>query len=205
MPIMSGTVHDEYNFIAAIAEYFSGPPRHPITAAQYRNFVTTSFPPATAQRIFAEYPLAHYRTPQLAWNAVGTDSLVCPQLALNRTLASQVPVYGYEFDDTTAPFYFPRMPGFVPLAYHTSDIQYLFPLWHGGPQGQPHALNAEQEHLSDTTDRRLDQLRPHRQPQRPRRPQLARLYAEPRQTRPLPRRNPPRLDHDDGRGLRDRT
>ena len=150
MPIMSGTVHDEYNFLAAIAEYFSGPPRHPITAAQYRNFVTTTFPPATAKRIFAEYPLAHYRTPQLAWNAVGTDSLVCPQLALNRTLAAQVPVYGYEFDDTTAPFYFPRMPGFVPLAYHTADIQYLFPLWHGGPQGQPHALNAEQEHLSDT-------------------------------------------------------
>src|SRR5271155_349113 len=70
MPIMSGTVHDEYNFLAAIAEYYSGPPRHPVTAAQYRNFVATTFPPATAKRVFAEYPLAHYRTPQLAWNAV---------------------------------------------------------------------------------------------------------------------------------------
>ncbi|HVE20961.1 MAG TPA: carboxylesterase family protein [Acidocella sp.] len=149
MPIMSGTVHDEYNFLAAIAEYFSGPPRHPVTAAQYRNFVTTSFPPATAKRVFAEYPLALYRTPQLAWNAAGTDSLVCPQLALNRSLAAQVPVYGYEFDDTTAPFFFPRMPGFVPLAYHTADIQYLFPLWHGGPKGQPHALNAQQQQLSN--------------------------------------------------------
>jgi para-nitrobenzyl esterase len=41
------------------------------------------------------------------------------------------------------------MPGFVPLAYHTSDIQYLFPLWHGGATGIPHALNARQEQLSD--------------------------------------------------------
>jgi para-nitrobenzyl esterase len=70
-------------------------------------------------------------------------------LALNRILAPQVPVYGYEFNDATAPFYFPPMPGFEPLAYHTADIQYLFPLWHGGPTGQVHQLNAQQQHLSD--------------------------------------------------------
>jgi len=44
MPIMSGTVHDEVNFIAAIAEYFSGPPRHAITAEQFQNFVTSGYP-----------------------------------------------------------------------------------------------------------------------------------------------------------------
>jgi para-nitrobenzyl esterase len=58
-------------------------------------------------------------------------------------------VYEYEFDDRTAPSYFPVMPGFQPLAYHTSDIQYLFPGWHGGPQGIEHPLNSLQEYLSD--------------------------------------------------------
>jgi para-nitrobenzyl esterase len=63
-------------------------------------------------------------------------------------LAKQVPLYAYEFRDQTAPFYFPAMPGFVSLAYHTSDIQYYWPLYHGG-QGTPHPLNSKQEDLSD--------------------------------------------------------
>jgi para-nitrobenzyl esterase len=149
MPIMSGTVHDEQNFSAAIAEYFSGPPRHAITEADFRALVTSNFPADTAKKIFSDYKLADYRTPQLAWNAAGTDGLVCPQLTLNRVLASQVPVYAYEFNDATAPFFFPAMPGFEPLAYHTADIQYLFPLWHGGPDGVVHKLNASQQRLSD--------------------------------------------------------
>jgi para-nitrobenzyl esterase len=149
MPIMSGTVHDENNFTAAITEYFSGPPRQAITAEQFHNFVTSNYPTETGERILQEYRLADFPTPQRAWNAAGTDALVCPQLALNRILAPQVPVYAYEFNDATAPFFFPAMPGFEPLAYHTADIQYLFPLWHGGPAGIAHRLNARQQHLSD--------------------------------------------------------
>ena len=66
-------------------------------------------------------------------------------------LASQIPLYTYEFDDQTAPFYFPKMPGFLSLAYHTADIQYLFPLWHGGPSPPSiiHSLNKKQTNLSD--------------------------------------------------------
>jgi para-nitrobenzyl esterase len=149
MPIMSGTVHDEANFIAAIAEYFSGPPRHPITAEEFRHAITSAYSPESAAKILAEYRLANFPTPQRAWSAAGTDALVCPQLTLNRVLAPQVSLYAYEFNDATAPFFFPTLPGFEPLAYHTADIQYLFPLWHGGPQGEAHALNAQQQRLSD--------------------------------------------------------
>jgi para-nitrobenzyl esterase len=85
----------------------------------------------------------------LALNRIETDPLVCEQRAINKLFASQVPVYAYEFDDRTAPDYYPRMPGFVTLAYHTGDIQYLFPLYHGGPQGIVHQLNRQQENLSD--------------------------------------------------------
>jgi para-nitrobenzyl esterase len=46
------------------------------------------------------------------------------------------------------------MPGFTPLAAHTIDIQFLFPLWHGGILGvsgasQSPALTAEEEILSN--------------------------------------------------------
>src|SRR5207247_7807422 len=46
------------------------------------------------------------------------------------------------------------MPGFAPLAAHTIDIQYFFPLWHGGILGVPGAsqspaLSAEERRLSD--------------------------------------------------------
>jgi len=85
----------------------------------------------------------------LAWDRVGTDSGICDQRRLDKILAPQIPLYTYEFADKTAPFYFPDMPGMEALAYHTADIQYLFPLWHGGPLGIPHHLNGQQTVLSD--------------------------------------------------------
>jgi para-nitrobenzyl esterase len=52
------------------------------------------------------------------------------------------PVYGYDFSYRRAPFYFPQMPNpydttgfFQALAYHTADIQFVFPKWHGGNLG----------------------------------------------------------------------
>jgi para-nitrobenzyl esterase len=154
MPVMSGWVEDEENFNLGITEYFSGPPRVPASVAQYNAQIASfgtnpSYPPGTEAQAKAIYPLSHYATPQLALDAIGTDSIACAQRHTNQLLAPQVPVYAYEFDDRTAPSYFPVMPGFQPLAYHTSDIQYLFPGWHGGPDGIPHRLNHMQEYLSD--------------------------------------------------------
>jgi para-nitrobenzyl esterase len=154
MPIMSGWVEDEQNFSLGITEYFSGPPRVPASVADYNTRIAafgtnTSYPPGTEAQAKALYPLAKYATPQLALDAIGTDSTACAQRHTDQLLAPQVRVYEYEFDDRTAPSYFPVMPGFQPLAYHTSDIQYLFPGWHGGPAGIAHPLNSLQEFLSD--------------------------------------------------------
>lgn len=148
MPIVSGWTHDEGNFGIAIQEYFSGPPPHPITEAQLNTYVQTTYG-ANASRILAAFDPSTYPTPQLAWDAIATAGTACRQYGVNQTLSSQVPLYGYEFDDQTAPFYFPDLPEFQPLAYHTSDIQYVFPLYHGGSSGIPHPLNAQQEKLSD--------------------------------------------------------
>ncbi len=205
MPIMSGTVHDEVNFVAAIAEYFSGPPRHAITADEFRNFVTSSYPAETARRIFAEYKLTDYPTPQRAWNAAGTDGLVCPQLMLNRILAPQVPVYAYEFNDATAPFFFPAMPGFEPLAYHTADIQYLFPLWHGGPRRHrppPECAAATSVRCSGEG---LDEFRAERRPERAWSTQVAGLQPGCEQARRVPLGDLAGLRDDHGPSIRCRA
>ena len=162
VPILDGDVENEGNFSLAITEYFENPPM-PLTETQFIQYVTAVYsgnagpggsPPAypqnTVARVLAEYPLSDYPSPQLQWAALETDAnYSCPTHHVNKILASQVPLYVYEFRDQTAPDYFPRLPGFVPLAYHTSDIQYYWPLYHGGPQGTPHPLNARQQHLSD--------------------------------------------------------
>jgi len=148
---------DETNFGLAITEYFSNPNnalRLPPTAEQYLNYVNTTYaPPAypdgTGAKVLAVYPLTAFKSPQLAWDRVGTDSGICNQRRLDKILATQIPVYAYEFADKTVPFYFPDMPGIEALAYHTADIQYLFPLWHGGPLGIPYPLNRQQTILSD--------------------------------------------------------
>jgi para-nitrobenzyl esterase len=157
VPLINGDVEDEETFFLAITEYNSNTNntlRTPVTAAQYESYVNSFFasppyPAGTAAKILARYPVSAYPTPEFAYDRVGTDASICGQRILDKILAPQIPVYTYEFNDRTAPFYFPQMPGFVPLAYHTSDIQYLFPLWAGGPQGIPHPLNSQQERLSD--------------------------------------------------------
>jgi para-nitrobenzyl esterase len=101
------------------------------------------------QRVLRLYPEHDYASPQLRLDAIETDVMVCKTQHADHLLAGQVPLYAYEFQDRTAPFYFPHLPGFVPLAYHTSDIQYLFPLWHGGNEGTPHTLSGKQKTLSN--------------------------------------------------------
>ena len=162
MPFMNGPVKDEGNFSIGITEYFSGPPRVPPTAADFTTYVTNvysgnagpggsppTYPAGTVAAVLAQYPVNAYATPQLAEDAVMTDPTACRIRHASQLLADQVPVYAYEFDYQNAPYYFPPMPGFVPLAAHTIDIQFLFPLYHGGPLGITHYLNNKEEDLSD--------------------------------------------------------
>lgn len=154
VPMMGGSAEDEGNFFIGITEYFSGPPRTPMTAADYTTDVTRTYsPPAypagTAAKVLAQYPLANYPTPQLADDAVTTAPIACTNLHNAGLLAERVPVYDYTFDYQHAPYYFPAMPGFVPLAAHTIDIQFLFPGYHGGTLGVRHSLNAQETRLSN--------------------------------------------------------
>ena len=162
VPILDGDVENEGNFALAGTEYYESP-RTPLTETQFSTYVTNAYsgnagpggsPPAypsgTAAQVAAQYPLSSYPSAQQQWGALETDAnYSCPTHHVDQILAQQVPLYAYEFRDQTAPFYFPSMPGFVAQAYHTSDIQYYWPLYHGGAAGIPHPLDKQQENLSD--------------------------------------------------------
>ena len=156
MPIMGGNVQDEQNFSIGIAEYFAQP-QAPITADQYIANVTTAYsgpeysggpnyPAGTVDKVLAQYPPNFNNlTPQEVYDLVGTHPGACRNVIVDHLWSKWVPVYEYEFNDQSAPYYFPTLPGFTPLAAHTIDIQFLFQNWHGGVLGVNHPANCRRQ------------------------------------------------------------
>jgi para-nitrobenzyl esterase len=160
MPIMIGTTHDEGNFTNGILQYFKKD-RAAINEADYHAYVQKTYggnagpggtPPAypkgTVDAVLAHYPVGKLGA-QMAWDSAHSDMLACRGQYTAGALSPHVPVYMYLFDDRTAQTYFPKMPGYQPLAYHTADIAYVFTGYHGGPQGLRFTLNPAQSQLSD--------------------------------------------------------
>lgn len=160
MPILAGRVRDESTFGQSIRVYFSGPPQVSLTAAQY----TTN----NAANIVAEYPLSNYGgDAEYAQDRVGTDRGSCSThqvLKMQAGTNGSNGIYAYDFNYQNPPYYFPALPNalsptgkFRPFAYHTSDIQFVFPKWHGGNlgvnldqvTGQPRELQGAELKLSD--------------------------------------------------------
>jgi len=160
MPIMMGTTHDEGNFNAGILQYFKKD-RAALNETDYRGYLQRTYggnagaggsPPAypkdTIDKVAARYPVSKAGA-QMAWDTAHSDALACRGQYTAEALSARVPVYMYLFDDRTAQTYFPKMPGFQPLAYHTADIAYVFTGYHGGPKGVPFTLAPVQAQLSD--------------------------------------------------------
>jgi para-nitrobenzyl esterase len=141
VPIMTGLVADEQ-------AYFLPEPntRKPLTADDF-NLYAASFGAAHTQTLLAKYPLASYPSPSLAEIAMAQGFKACTARLLDQQWAKYVPVYAYQFADRTAPSYFPDV-SYPMRAYHTAELQYLFPRFRGG-QGTSHPLNDTQERLSD--------------------------------------------------------
>ena len=98
-------------------------------------------------KLLAKYPLADYPSASLAEIAMAQGAKACTARLLDQQWAKYVPVYAYQFEDRTAPSYFPEV-SYPMRAYHTAELQYLFPLFRGG-QGTSHPLSDAQERLSD--------------------------------------------------------
>jgi para-nitrobenzyl esterase len=141
VPIMTGLVADEQ-------AYFLPEPntRMVLTADQFERYAA-AFGAARKEKLLAKYPLASYASPSLAEIAMAQGFKACTARLLDRQWAKYVPVYAYQFDERTAPSYFPSV-SYPMRAYHTAELQFLFPQFHGG-QGTPHALSEAQERLSD--------------------------------------------------------
>jgi para-nitrobenzyl esterase len=143
VPIMNGSDQDEMRFFTAVSELTNG---HALASAEYAEAVTAQYGP-NAGKALTEYPLRDYPSPSEALSASETDSIfACPAYRLDVWLSHYVPTYAYEFSDHTAPSFMPPV-SFPYGAAHTLELQYLFPLYHGG-QGAAHPLDAAQEILS---------------------------------------------------------
>jgi para-nitrobenzyl esterase len=141
VPLLTGLVADEQAFFLPEANTHKS-----LTKDDFEKYAA-SFGLQHAETLLNKYPLANYASPSLAEIAMAQGAKSCTARQLDRQWAKYVAVYAYEFDDRTAPSYFPDL-SYPMRAYHTSELQYLFPLFHGG-QGTPHPLSAAQQKLSD--------------------------------------------------------
>lgn len=161
VPVLGGNTRDEATFSLGITQYFNAGMKA-MTPEDFDKLVTAvysgpagpgtsgnPYPAGTVDAVKSHYPLSSYDSPMLAYDALSTDAGACRALKVERTLSRWVPFYAYQFNYRDAPYYFPPMPGFQALAAHTIDIQFLFPLWHGGILGVSHPLNAAETALSD--------------------------------------------------------
>jgi para-nitrobenzyl esterase len=136
VPVLNGTNHDEERIFVTFGFTVSRGtdvliPGGTVTTGSYQADIAAvlGVPPARAAAIAAEYPLAAYPSPAVAFSAlVGDANFACPALQIDQETAPRVPTYAYEFNDDTAPPIFsgPLIP--PPVATHASELQYLFDL-----------------------------------------------------------------------------
>ena len=160
VPIMMGTTRDEGNFTNGIVQYFK-PRRTALTEADFRAYLQRTYggnagpggapppyPKDTPGKVLALYPVSTAGA-QMAWAAAHSDVQACRGQYTAAAIQPHAPLYMYVFNDRTAQSYFPKMPGYRPMAYHTADIAYVFTGYHGGPEGVPFTLTPAQAQLSD--------------------------------------------------------
>ncbi|MFD2015287.1 carboxylesterase family protein [Vibrio olivae] len=144
--VMVGTNRDEGRFFAGFTENET---KKPLTEKSYYETLDAFFGIELATIIKQQYPISEYNSASEAYSAVMTDYLFsCPANRLMHSLSEHTKVYAYEFSDRTAPSYL-KPTTFPQGAYHTAELAYLFPGFHGGKVGQPIVLNYLQEVLSN--------------------------------------------------------
>ncbi|HTF50107.1 MAG TPA: carboxylesterase family protein [Pseudonocardia sp.] len=137
VPTLIGTNHDEFRFF--LAEQFQAT-KQVLTPAQY----PAALAAVAGPNALAHYPLSRFAgQAPIAFSAAATDGgFACITSEMAQALSAAVPVYEYEFNDTTAPVSASVAGTPFPLgAAHSLELPYLFEL-----NGLP--LNAAQQQLS---------------------------------------------------------
>jgi para-nitrobenzyl esterase len=152
VPILNGFNHDEDRLFVALGAPVSGGTNvlvpEPTTAASYQPAIAAALG-VSAERtaaIAAEYPLAAYASPGLAFSTLLSDAnFACPSLQVNSWTSTRVRTFAYQFNDDSAPLRFAPAGLVGQIATHLSELQYLFDL----PNAPiPGPLDAGQEGLA---------------------------------------------------------
>jgi carboxylesterase type B len=123
VPVLIGTTRDEHTLITV----FRYP--QPIPPENYPAVLAQQFGAELVDDVLARYPLNgdNDARPELA--AALTDRVwACPTARDSQALSQRTSVHAYEFADRTAPLLliFQNLPPFPYLAYHSSELPYLF-------------------------------------------------------------------------------
>ena len=141
VPVMIGTNHDEWRLFVALDQLIGGPP---VSAVNYQTEINDTLggglSAAAVAAIAAQYPLSDYSSPSVALGAVGTDAIfACHALTAEQSLASYVPTYAYEFNDSSAPERFLGSVGFpYGAAQRAGAAVPVHPVQHGLPRDADH-------------------------------------------------------------------
>jgi para-nitrobenzyl esterase len=123
VPLIQGTNHDEGRLFVGLGFDLAG---HPITKKGYAALIKGQFGAKIGAQVLTKYPLSAYKSPDLAYSAVLTDSgFSCPALGAD-DLAAGSGVYGYEFSDPNPPNDFGVHFTFPLGAAHSTELQYVF-------------------------------------------------------------------------------
>jgi para-nitrobenzyl esterase len=152
VPILNGINHDEeFLFVAGLGlavsngQFVLVPP---ISPATYESAIAAvlGVTPVRAAAIAAEYPLAAYPAPVVAFSTLVSDAnFACPALQVDRWTSTRVPTFGYQFNDDSAPQRYAPSGALPPIATHSSELQYVLDL----PNTPvPATLDAGQETLA---------------------------------------------------------
>ena len=142
VPVLLGSNQDESRFFVALAEHNSG---HVVTADDYPKRLATAYS-ANAKAVETQYPLSAFASPSEALSAAQSDKFVCPNLPAADAISKYSPVFEYEFADRDAPTF--ETASFPYKAYHTAEIQYLFPGFKGVFKGPAPTLSKDQQRLA---------------------------------------------------------
>ena len=157
VPVINGITHDEQRIfvlglgLTVTRGSYVPIPELPVSPENYQRNIAAvlGVSPARAASIAAEYPVASYPLPAIAFSTLDADfSWACPALQMDQWISKRVPTYAYEFDDDNAPArYFPPFPYPPPIAAatHTSELPYIFDL-NDAPVQIP--LSADQQALA---------------------------------------------------------
>jgi len=129
VPLIQGTNHDEFRLFTALAfDLFGGAP---LTAAEYPTATSETLSAAglgaDTQAVLAEYPLANFSSPDVAYSTWTTDSVFSTGAFLTDGIFTlEEPLFGYEFADPNPPQNFLPPVSFPYGAYHASEVQFLW-------------------------------------------------------------------------------